>query len=109
MELETINTQNNNEHQTFFNYLDFSKKIILVTAHRRESFGRPFQNICSALKQIAETLEDVEIIYPMHLNPNARKAVTEILKDIKRIHLIEPLEYLYFIWLMQKSYLILTD
>lgn len=88
--------------------LDFSKKIVLVTGHRRESFGKPFENICDALKEIA-LRDNVTIIYPVHLNPNVRKPVFDILKDIDNVHLIEPLDYPAFIWLMEKSYLILTD
>jgi UDP-N-acetylglucosamine 2-epimerase (non-hydrolysing) len=87
---------------------DFARKIILVTGHRRENFGKPFEDICRALKELAAH-EDVVIIYPVHLNPNVRKPVFDILRGIKNIHLIEPLEYPAFIWLMEKSYLILTD
>ena len=86
-----------------------NSKLILVTGHRRESFGEPFRNICFALKKIADTFPDVEIVYPVHLNPNVRKPVNEILKGHPRIHLIEPLDYPYLIWLMSKSYLVLTD
>lgn len=92
--------------------LDFpinDRRIILVTAHRRESFGVPFKNICNALKDIAVRNGEIEIIYPVHLNPNVRKPVNEILGGIKRVHLLEPLEYLDFVHLMNKSYLILTD
>lgn len=92
----------------FFNWLDADKRIILVTGHRRESFGEPFRNICMALKDIAEG-NDVEIVYPVHLNPNVRKPVFEILNGHKKIHLIEPLAYPNLVWLMSKSYLILTD
>ncbi len=84
-------------------------KIILVTAHRRESFGKPFQNICQALKAIAQRNHNVEIIYPVHPNPNIRIPAHQILEKIERIHLIAPLDYLPFIHLMKKSYLILTD
>jgi UDP-N-acetylglucosamine 2-epimerase (non-hydrolysing) len=91
-----------------FSSIDFNKRIILVTGHRRESFGKPFENICVAIKTIAES-DDIEIIYPVHLNPNVRKPVLEILGDIPNIHLIEPLDYPSFIWLMNKSYIILTD
>ncbi len=84
-------------------------KIILVTAHRRESFGEPFQHICSALKQIAENFNYVDIVYPVHLNPNIRKTAFEILGKTKNIHLIEPLDYPKLIWLMNKSYLVVTD
>lgn len=91
----------------YFRFIDFSKRIILVTGHRRESFGKPFENICHALKEISG--HNVEIVYPVHLNPNVRGHVYPILKGIKNIHLIDPLEYPYLIWLMSKSYLILTD
>jgi UDP-N-acetylglucosamine 2-epimerase (non-hydrolysing) len=85
------------------------KKIILVTGHRRENFGEGFLNICKGLKEIAENNSDVEIIYPVHLNPNVRKPVFELLEEVKNIHLIEPLQYEEFIYLMDKSYFILTD
>lgn len=84
-------------------------KIILVTAHRRESFGKPFQSICHALKAIAQRNHNVEIIYPVHPNPNIRIPAHQILGSMERIHLIAPLDYLPFIHLMKKSYLILTD
>ena len=96
------------EFRDYFNYLDFSKKVILVTGHRRESFGKPFREICFALKEIAGR-QDVEIVYPVHLNPNVRKPVFEILTDIENIHLIEPLAYPYLIWLIGKSFFVLTD
>jgi UDP-N-acetylglucosamine 2-epimerase (non-hydrolysing) len=84
-------------------------RIILVTGHRRESFGGPFEDICHALKEILDRHKEAEIIYPVHLNPNVREPVNRILKDEKRVHLIEPLDYPYLIWLMEKSYLVLTD
>ncbi|MGB9935599.1 non-hydrolyzing UDP-N-acetylglucosamine 2-epimerase [Thermodesulfovibrio yellowstonii] len=85
------------------------EKIILVTGHRRESFGEGFENICNALKEIAESYPELKIIYPVHLNPNVREPVNRILNGIKNIFLLEPLEYPYLIWLMSKSFLILTD
>lgn len=89
--------------------MDFrNKKVILVTAHRRESFGKPLQEIFKAIRQIANN-SDIEIIYPVHLNPNVKKTADKILSGIKNIHLIEPLDYISFIHLMNKSYLILTD
>lgn len=91
-----------------FKSVNFDKKIILVTGHRRESFGEPFENICHALKTIA-TGFDVEVVYPVHLNPGVRKPVFNILKGINNVHLIEPLDYPSFIWLMDRSYIILTD
>ncbi|KAA3438553.1 non-hydrolyzing UDP-N-acetylglucosamine 2-epimerase [Rufibacter hautae] len=93
----------------FFHKLDFTKKIILVTGHRRESFGAPFENICLAIKKIAQTFEDVEVVYPVHLNPNVQGVVNRILSDQPNIHLLAPLEYPHLLWLMEKSYLVLTD
>ncbi len=90
-----------------FGFLDHSKKLILVTGHRRESFGRPFGRICRALRDISK--EDVEIIYPVHLNPNVRSAVYPLLGSVKNIHLVGPVDYPSLIWLMSKSYLVLTD
>lgn len=95
--------------EKLFKNIDFSKKIILVTGHRRESFGKPFKEISLALKEIAESFSDIELIYPVHLNPNVRKPVFETLKDVKNIHLLEPLDYPVFVWLMQKAYMVLTD
>lgn len=85
-----------------------NKKIILVTAHRRESFGRPLESICNALKEIAR-LYDVEIIYPVHLNPNVQAPVNRLLAGIRNIHLIEPLEYELFVHLMKSCHIVLTD
>lgn len=97
-------------YKEFFNFISFNNKIILVTGHRRESFGEPFRQICLALKEIAlKFINDVEIVYPVHLNPNVRKPVFEILKGLKNVHLIEPLSYPYLVWLLSKSYLVLTD
>jgi UDP-N-acetylglucosamine 2-epimerase (non-hydrolysing) len=86
-----------------------NEKIILVTGHRRENFGEGFINICKALKELALSNPDVNIVYPMHLNPNVREPVKKILSNIKNILLIEPLEYEPFVYLMSKSYIILTD
>jgi UDP-N-acetylglucosamine 2-epimerase (non-hydrolysing) len=88
---------------------DTSKKIILVTGHRRENFGTGFLNICNALKQIAVDNPEVDIVYPVHLNPNVQKPVFEILSDVANVHLIKPLDYEPFIFLMSKSNIILTD
>lgn len=86
-------------------------RLILVTGHRRENFGEGFENICHALAEIAAKYEDVEIIYPVHLNPNVQEPVNRILGYGKtsNIHLIEPLDYLPFVHLMNRSYLIITD
>jgi UDP-N-acetylglucosamine 2-epimerase (non-hydrolysing) len=84
-------------------------RIILVTGHRRENFGLGFDEICQALRDIALENSDVQIVYPVHLNPNVREPVNRILSGINNIHLIEPMEYLFFIKLMDLSYLVLTD
>ncbi len=86
-----------------------NSRIILVTAHRRENFGKALKNICRALKRITELNDDVEIVYPVHLNPNVNETVRPILSGIKKIHLIEPLDYESFALLMNRSYLILSD
>jgi len=88
--------------------LDASKRIILVTGHRRESFGGGFENICAALRQIAER-PDVDIVYPVHLNPNVREPVNRLLGSVRNVHLVEPLDYLPFVRLMSRASLIITD
>jgi len=85
------------------------RRLILVTAHRRESFGAPFESLSSALRDIADRNEDVEIVYPVHLNPNVRRPVMRILGGHPRVHLIEPLRYEQFCHLMAQAHLILTD
>jgi UDP-N-acetylglucosamine 2-epimerase (non-hydrolysing) len=92
-----------------FSYLNRDKKIILVTGHRRENFGEGFENICEALKMISEINDDVEIVYPVHLNPNVQSTVNRILGNNDKIHLIDPLDYLPFVYMMNISYLIITD
>jgi UDP-N-acetylglucosamine 2-epimerase (non-hydrolysing) len=92
-----------------FSFLSAKKRLILVTGHRRESFGDGFERICRALAKIAADNDDVEILYPVHLNPNVREPVNRLLTGITNIHLIEPVEYLPFVYLMNRSYLILTD
>lgn len=91
-----------------FDYLDAGKKLILVTGHRRENFGSGFENICLALRDLAER-SDIEIVYPVHLNPNVLEPVHRLLGEFSNIHLIEPLDYVPFVYLMKRSYLILTD
>jgi len=89
--------------------LQNDKKVILVTGHRRENHGQGFINICEALKTIAINNPDIDIVYPVHLNPNVQKPVKEILSNISNVYLIEPLQYEQFIYLMDKSYFIITD
>ena len=89
--------------------INIEKRIVLVTGHRRENHGQGFINICTALKEIAINNPDIQIIYPVHLNPNVLKPVYEMLGNIDNIKLIAPLAYPSFVWLMNKSYLIITD
>ncbi|MFN0276220.1 MAG: non-hydrolyzing UDP-N-acetylglucosamine 2-epimerase [Chitinophagales bacterium] len=98
------------EHKTEINnILSSKKKVILVTAHRRESFGSGFVNICKALKKIARELPDIHIIYPVHLNPQVQDVVNKTLKNEKNILLIKPLSYPDFVFLLKRSWIVLTD
>ncbi|MDN3491033.1 UDP-N-acetylglucosamine 2-epimerase (non-hydrolyzing) [Pseudoalteromonas sp. APC 3694] len=92
-----------------FPMLDESKKLILVTGHRRESFGGGFERICEALAQTAKAHPDCQILYPVHLNPNVQEPVKRILNDVNNVHLIEPQQYLPFVYLMNRAHIILTD
>ena len=92
-----------------FDYLNSDKKMILVTGHRRENFGDGFEQICLGLKAIAINIPDVEILYPLHLNPRVQEPVNRILGGVCNIHLVEPEEYLTFVYLMMRSTIILTD
>ena len=85
------------------------KKLILVTGHRRENFGQGFINMCKALKALAVNNHEIDIVYPVHLNPNVQEPVKKILSGIPNIHLIDPLQYELFVYIMDKSYLIITD
>lgn len=92
-----------------FSFLPEDRRMVLVTGHRRENFGRGFERICIALADIARAFPDVEVVYPVHLNPNVREPVHRLLQGIGNVHLIEPQDYLPFIYLMSRAYLILTD
>ncbi|MDN4164623.1 UDP-N-acetylglucosamine 2-epimerase (non-hydrolyzing) [Cytophagales bacterium LB-30] len=107
--LEIIKRKGEAPYETFFKDIDFSKKVVLVTGHRRESFGGPFENMCRAMRDIALAYPDVQMVYPVHLNPNVRKTVNEVLHGVDNVKLIEPLAYPYLIWLMSKSFFVLTD
>ncbi|WP_313655893.1 non-hydrolyzing UDP-N-acetylglucosamine 2-epimerase [Pantoea sp.] len=102
-------TSLNAELAARYPFLDPAKKLVLVTGHRRESFGDGFERICSALAQIARQHPEAQIVYPVHLNPNVSEPVNRILSGIENIILIEPQEYLPFVWLMNRAWLILTD
>lgn len=92
-----------------FAFLPDDQRIVLVTGHRRESFGGGFERICQALIETAKAFPAVQIVYPVHLNPNVREPINRLLVGVNNIHLIDPLDYLPFVYLMNRSYLILTD
>lgn len=92
-----------------FLFRDTEKRLILVTGHRRESFGSGFERICEALRKIALKHQDIEIVYPVHLNPKVQEPVNRLLKEMSNIHLIEPQDYLPFVYLMTQAHIILTD
>lgn len=97
------------EFASKFPYGQNGRRMILVTGHRRESFGSGFENICAALKDIAAQFPDCDVVYPVHLNPNVREPVFRLLSNSSNVHLIEPQDYLPFVYLMSQSYLVLTD
>ena len=109
--IEKVNAENfkDKEIESLKTLLDFQKRIILVTGHRRENHGDGLISICDALKTIAQNNPEIDIIYPVHLNPNVMGPVNKLLGGIENIHLVSPLAYPAFIWLMEKSYLIITD
>ncbi len=107
--LEIIRDQSEQKFLNYFNNINFEKNIILVTGHRRESFGEPFRNIALALRDIATAHPDHEIIYPVHFNPNVRRPVEELLSGVGNIHLIEPVDYEKMIWLMNRADFVITD
>ncbi|MBH3392768.1 UDP-N-acetylglucosamine 2-epimerase (non-hydrolyzing) [Pseudomonas putida] len=95
------------EHR--FQYLAADRRTVLITGHRRENFGDGFDRICQALVQTARQFPEVDMVYPVHLNPNVREPVKRLLADVGNIHLIEPLDYLPFVYLMTRAYVIVTD
>jgi len=98
-----------NELSSRFDYLDPNKKLILVTGHRRENFGGGFERICEALRQIATNNSDIQVLYPVHLNPNVQEPVNRLLRGLDNMFLIEPQQYLPFCYLMDRAAVILTD
>jgi UDP-N-acetylglucosamine 2-epimerase (non-hydrolysing) len=101
--------KNPRPYEKYFAFLDKNKKIILVTGHRRESFGRQFEEICYALREIARQNPDAQIVYPVHLNPHVQRPARKILQDAPNIYLLKPLAYPYLLWLLEKCYFVLTD
>ena len=100
---------NNKPQDLSFIGLNPNLKTILITSHRRENFGKPLENICFAIKELTAKNKDIEVVYPMHPNPNVRNTVIPILENIERVKLIEPLDYAPFCTLMKQSHIILTD
>ncbi|CAJ0709300.1 UDP-N-acetylglucosamine 2-epimerase [Ralstonia mannitolilytica] len=92
-----------------FSGIRFDRRIVLITGHRRENFGEGFERICLAIARLAQRYKEIEFVYPVHLNPNVREPVNRILQGLSNVHLIEPLDYLPFVFLMSQSAVILTD
>jgi UDP-N-acetylglucosamine 2-epimerase (non-hydrolysing) len=107
--MKKLENYNDDEIDFLKSIVQQDKKLILITGHRRENFGEGFINICNAIKEISTKNKDVQIIYPVHLNPNVQKPVFDILGDLNNVHLIDPLRYPAFLWLMNQSYMIITD
>lgn len=104
-----LHTVENNKADLSYIGLNPGLKTILLTSHRRENFGEPIKNICRAVLEIVEKNKDIQVVYPVHLNPNVQKPVKELLGGKDRIHLIEPMEYAPFSTLMKESHIIMTD
>jgi len=112
--LEVINKLESNEElseklKDKFDFIDENKRLVLVTGHRRESFGGGFERICKAIAETAMSFPEVQILYPMHMNPNVREPVNRLLNGLDNVFLIEPQDYLPFVYLMNQAYIILTD
>lgn len=105
--LEII-SRDEGSYRKHFPFLSDGDKVILVTCHRRESFGEPFKEICGALEEIARANPEVKLVYPVHLNPNIKEVAHEKLGNLPNVHLITPLSYPHLLWLMNRSYLVLT-
>lgn len=108
--LDILERNGDAAYRNAFSYLDFGKKIVLVTGHRRENFGDPLRDVCLALNDIADRYRhEVQIVYPVHLNPNVVRPVKEHLSRNQNIFLVSPLDYPSMVWLMHKSHIIITD
>ncbi len=104
-----IKVKNEQHYPAAFPFLKENSKVILITGHRRESFGEPFENICDAILSLATKYPEAQFVYPVHLNPNIQKVVKKKLSGKENIFLIQPLDYPHLVWLMDRSYFILTD
>lgn len=106
----SILEKNEAPYRARFDFLDPEKRTMLVTAHRRESFGAPFEDICHAVRTVAlQYADSLQVVFPVHLNPRVQEPVERILKGIPNVHLIAPLEYAHLVWIMKESYLVVTD
>lgn len=103
------NLELSEQMQAMFPFLDETRRLLLITGHRRESFGQGFENICRAISELSDQYADCQFVYPVHLNPNVQEPVNRHLRARENVFLIEPLEYLPFVYLMTRSYFILTD
>jgi UDP-N-acetylglucosamine 2-epimerase (non-hydrolysing) len=106
---QIIKEKNEHQFQKYFQGLKFNKKIILITAHRRESFGQPLENICQALLTIAKNNPKMELVFFVHLNPHVKQTVQKLLSQVPNIFLFEPVDYPHLIYLMEKAHFIITD
>ena len=97
------------DYANLFSFLDLNRKIILLTGHRRENFGQPFENICEAISRLSKQYPEIQIVYPVHLNPNVQEVVNKRLGNKQHIYLIAPLDYPQLVWLMDRSYFVITD
>ncbi|MGB5653088.1 MAG: UDP-N-acetylglucosamine 2-epimerase (non-hydrolyzing) [Robiginitalea sp.] len=107
--VKLVGDSDDSEIENLKKLIDPDKRIILVTGHRRENHGQGFVDICEALQKLALQRPEIQIIYPVHLNPKVQEPVNRILKEVTNVHLIHPLAYPAFVWLMNKSYLVITD
>lgn len=107
--LEILDSQDETEYVDYFNQIDWSKKIVLVTCHRRENFGEPLDRILAAIEKFANRFPEVQIVFPVHPNPNIRQMVYDRLEPISNILLTPSLPYPYLVWILNKSYFVVTD
>jgi UDP-N-acetylglucosamine 2-epimerase (non-hydrolysing) len=107
--VKRVSSSDDPEIKKLQSILDTDRRLLLVTGHRRENHGQGFIDICDALKELAVKRPDIQIVYPVHLNPKVQEPVNRILKDVSNVHLIDPLAYPAFVWLMNQSYLVITD
>lgn len=109
LSLDRIQCQGDAMYEEFYSGINFSHRIILITGHRRENHGEALMNICTALRDIVDTYPDVSVVYPVHLNPRVQEVVQKVLQGHERIHLFPPIEYPFLVWIMSRSYIIVTD